>query len=380
MTVKVRKYKRGGWEVDIRFYRHDGEEVRVRKRAPVSSKSGAKRWGEDLERELMFPPAKPEKKKEVPTLKEFVPRYISGHCEANRQKPSHIYNVRLNIANHIIPQLGRTRLDKISNEAVQRLKSKLKDKSVKTVNNILSILNQILKVAAEWDVIEQMPCTIRLLKVPPPTYDFYEFDQYERLVEAAGRNDPRHEILVLLGGDAGLRRGEIIGLEYSDCDLVRGEITVERSDWRGNQTSPKGNRFRRVPMTSRLKQALKGHRHLRGPRVLYRANGEPPSAHILHTWMMKAQRRAGLKVTSGGLHILRHTFCSHLAMRGAPAKAIQELAGHKDLSTTLRYMHLSPAALNNAIKLLEAGHEGEIFGDILETGSSKIVTPGNSRG
>ena len=51
---------------------------------------------------------------------------------------------------------------------------------------------------------------------------------------------------------------------------------------------------------------------------------------------------------------LRHTFCSHLAMRGAPARAIQELAGHQDLGTTQRYMHLSPAALDGAIRLLEA--------------------------
>ena len=55
------------------------------------------------------------------------------------------------------------------------------------------------------------------------------------------------------------------------------------------------------------------------------------------------------------MHILRHTFCSHLAMRGAPARAIQELAGHQDLMTTQRYMHLSPAALDAAIRLLEAG-------------------------
>src|SRR5437763_16782110 len=54
-----------------------------------------------------------------------------------------------------------------------------------------------------------------------------------------------------------------------------------------------------------------------------------------------------------GIHILRHTFCSHLSMRGAPARAIQELAGHQDLGTTQRYMHLSPAAIEGAIRLLD---------------------------
>ena len=47
------------------------------------------------------------------------------------------------------------------------------------------------------------------------------------------------------------------------------------------------------------------------------------------------------QLNDSGVHRLRHTFCSHLSMRGAPARAIQELAGHKDLSTTQRYMHLS---------------------------------------
>jgi len=58
-------------------------------------------------------------------------------------------------------------------------------------------------------------------------------------------------------------------------------------------------------------------------------------------------------VSVSGAHRLRHTFCSHLAMRGAPARAIQELAGHQDLITTQRYMHLSPAAIEGAIRLLE---------------------------
>jgi Phage integrase family len=124
----------------------------------------------------------------------------------------------------------------------------------------------------------------------------------------------------------------------------------------------KSGKTRRVPMTARLAVALQAIRHLRGPRAFYQHNGKLISANTLRSWMQRAQARAGLPLTSG-VHILRHTFCSHLAMRGAPVRAIQELAGHADLSTTMRYMHLSPASLNQAIRLLEQrllrGENGE---------------------
>ena len=367
MTVKVRKYKRGGWEVDIIVRLADGKTVRERKKAPVSSKSGAMRWGQERERALLMASQKaPKRKKEVPTLNKFARLYIEEHCEANRQKPSHIYNKQLNLKNNILPVLGSKRLDDIDNVCIEKVKARMRHMSSKTVNNNISTLSALLKAAVHLGVIDRMPCSEQMLKVPPPTFTFYDYEEYARFVEAAGEIEQRHLVMALLGGDAGLRRGEIMGLEWSDCDLKRGELTIERAQWRDEATAPKGNRFRRVPMTQRLRRALAAHRHLRGPRVLYRDDGRTVSAQVLHEWMKEVQGRAGLKVNEGSLHTLRHTFCSHLAMRGAPAKAIQELAGHADLSTTMRYMHLSPAVLNGAIKLLEVGHGAE-FGDIMET-------------
>jgi hypothetical protein len=71
-------------------------------------------------------------------------------------------------------------------------------------------------------------------------------------------------------------------------------------------------------------------------------------------------------------------FCWHLAMKGAPSRAIQELAGHADLTTTQRYMHLSPAATEDAIRLLDGRQSGLAgpadFGDILETGIGESET------
>jgi len=130
-----------------------------------------------------------------------------------------------------------------------------------------------------------------------------------------------------------LRRGEMIGLEWTDVHLAKRQLCVARSDWRGHVSAPKGGRIRYVPLTKRLAAALQAARHLRGPRVLCDNEGKPLTQRMVQVMMRRVARRANVKP---GLHILRHTFCSHLAMRGAPARAIQELAGHQDLATTQR--------------------------------------------
>ena len=91
--------------------------------------------------------------------------------------------------------------------------------------------------------------------------------------------------------------------------------------------------------------------------MLTRKDGQPLTQKMVQNFMTWAARRANIRPS---VHILRHTFCSHLAMRGAPVRAIQELAGHQDLATTLRYMHLSPAAIEGAIRLLDQPAIGEI--------------------
>lgn len=370
MSVRVRPYKRGGWEVDIRVVLPDGRTLRERRRAPVSSRSGALRWGERRERELVLHPLPNEaKRKEVPTLKAFADRFLDGHARANRHKPSGVTATESLLRVHLIPALGNRKLDSISNEDVQRLKGRLRNRSAKTVNNTLSTLNVLLKVAVEWGVIDKMPCTVRLVRTSQRTMTYHDFDEYGRLIDCATRVDPKAHLGVLLGGDAGLRCGEILGLEWKDVDFSKRQLWVRRSDWKGKVTAPKSDRPRCMPLTVRLADALQAHRHLRGPRVLCRDDGRPLTHAILRSLISRAAARAGL--ANRGIHVLRHTFCSHLAMRGAPARAIQELAGHQHISTTQRYMHLSPAAVQAAIRLLDEPSPVSVVGDILETGEGR---------
>jgi integrase len=303
----------------------------------------------------------------VPILKDFVPRFLDGYARANRQKPSGIAAKETALRIHIVPALGCKPLDAIENEDVQRFKAELAHKAPKTVNNVLTVLTTLLRVAVDWGVIERMPCKITLLRTAQPVATFHDFAAYERLIDAAKFVDAQAHLVVLLGGDAGLRCGEIMALEWTDIDLSKRQLTVQRSEWKGHVTLPKGGRSRVVPMTVRLGSALTTHRHLRGPRVLCRKDGSPLTQKNVRDYVQRAARRSFAK--SDGVHVLRHTFCSHLAMRGAPARAIQELAGHVSLSTTQRYMHMSPAAIESAIRLLDRPGSDCESGDRVETDS-----------
>jgi integrase len=306
----------------------------------------------------------PTPEKTVPTLEGFAERFVDGYARANRQKPSAIASKERILRVHLIPHLGARQLNTIRSEDVQKLKRALGGKAPKTVNNVLSVLNTLLKTAVEWDVIEQMPCAIRLLPVPKSSAVFHDFDDFECLVGVTRKTEWQARLVVLLGGEAGLRCGEIKALRWSDVDLTKRQLCVEQSDWEGYVTTPKGGRLRYVPLTRRLAEALRTHRHLLGPLVVCTDNGRPLSQRVVQGYVRRAARRAGLQ--HGGVHVLRHTFCSHLAMRGAPARAIQELAGHQDLSTTQRYMHLSPAAIEGAIRLLDGPKSDPVGGEIAE--------------
>ena len=144
------------------------------------------------------------------------------------------------------------------------MKGRLHRKAPKTVNNVLTVLNTLLKVAVEWDVIDRLPCTVRLLPTPHTVAAFHDFESYDRLVAAAKVVDDRAYLVVLLGGDSGLRCGEMMALEWTDLDLDKRHLCVQRSDWKGQVTVPKGGRLRHIPLTTRLAAALRDHRHLRG--------------------------------------------------------------------------------------------------------------------
>lgn len=90
--------------------------------------------------------------------------------------------------------------------------------------------------------------------------------------------------------------------------------------------------------------------------MLYQDDGTELTPKIVRMWIMRAEKKAGLPET-GRIHKLRHTICSHAAMAGVPAMTIMGLARHTSLAMTMRYMHLSPSALDEGIDMLRRSRE-----------------------
>ncbi|AKU93351.1 Integrase [Labilithrix luteola] len=364
MSVRIVTARGGkGFEYDIRLVWPEGGRLRERGKCTPTGRDDAKRWATARERAILaagkaayVPLAQAARgiHKGVPTVAEFWPVVLSGWYLAQRKKASTVDAAERIFERRIRDRFGAMRLDELTDEGIAALKGSMADKAPGTVNNVLSVLSRILKFAIKLRKIKSMPCEIGILKVPEKERPWYEPSTYARLIEGARKTGNNELLIVLLGGSAGLRSGEIQALRWTDVDLERRQLTISRAIWHGIEDTPKGWRSRVVPLTEGLMAALRAQRSRTGllERVVSDGRGNQLNADIMRAAMARVQKRAGME-QDGKIHILRHTFCSHLAISNVPAKAIQELAGHADLKTTLRYMHLAPGNRQAAVHALD---------------------------
>ncbi|TQF09351.1 site-specific integrase, partial [Myxococcus llanfairpwllgwyngyllgogerychwyrndrobwllllantysiliogogogochensis] len=223
--------------------------------------------------------------------------------------------------------------------------------SAKYINDTLKVLHKLLALAQEQGVVPHVP-HVKGLKTQKPSFDFLGFAEAEHLIETS---EPEWRPLLLVAIKAGLRQGELIGLQWNDLDLKGSKLQVKRSIWRGVTGLPKSGRERTVDLPASVVDALRTHRHLRGPYVFCQEDGQPLTSGKMVSPLERSLRRAGITREVGiiGWHDLRHTYGSHLAMRGVPMKVIQELMGHADIAETMRYAHLSPETRASAVQQLD---------------------------
>lgn len=268
-----------------------------------------------------------------PTLAQLWATYEEQHIDGQRLKPSQKRALASIWDNHLEPVFGHLRIDAIDYAAVQAFKGARADRAPKTVNNVLIALKAVLRFAVKVGKLDKAP-DVELLKIPKRVPQYYDVPTYNKLVLAALELSDRHAAIVLLGGDAGLRAGEMLALAADDLALPL--MTIRRTIWRGHEGTTKGNAERVIPLTARTVAVLERlGRH--GGRILRTSTGKPLNQTLLNRALQQAQKRAG--VTRLSLHKLRHTYGTDIT-RALGIRAAQALLGHADVSTTQQYAHV----------------------------------------
>lgn len=364
MTVTARPRKNRGYiEYTITGTFPDGEPYGFypngapkRHKSPLPTVSATLRWAENKEKELQ---REWEERRadgfKPPTLQAAYDDYME-HSRVRKRNAEGTLEWKAIMWGHVSAHIDpNTRIDRISDKMIDALIAGVGGKE-KSVNNVLDVFMGILRLAQRKKKLVHLPM-VEKLKVPEAAPKYLHFEEYEayltaaRLLEVAGHWEPL--AIGLLGGAAGLRRGEMLALHQKNVDYERRRLTVEHSFYRGKIVTTKGKRFRVVGMSEELCAVLRRHRHLRGPMVFYTARGKPATPRAINLWFELGCKHAKLS-PRGKLHVLRHTFGSHAALAGEDMHRIQVLLGHSDQRTTQIYARLAATAAIESVDRIEA--------------------------
>lgn len=307
------------------------------------------------------------------TFSEFAPRFLEWSAQNKR---STFRDKRL--VKNLQAHFGPLNLEKISIAEVEAFKTRRlsgdlrfgKNKicpGVSTVNRELACLRRMLNLAVAWGELRASPLTgkLKLAREPEGRVRYLTPDEAGRLVVACA---PHLRPLVLLALNTGMRRGEVVGLRWSEVDLSRAVVSLPGERCK----SGKGRTIPLNPDALAVLREAQASRLETCPLVFHRRG--QPLGNIRTAWQ-NACRRAGIEDLH--FHDLRHCFASALVMRGAPMLAVKDLLGHASLSQTQRYSHLSPESLRSAAEQASLYLKGNPNLAVVAGGGDSVTTTRN---
>lgn len=309
-------------------------------------------------------PQAEKRKRRAGTLKGFIDTQYQPWVEANRKTGAQTVTRVLTVfpdslLNRPLSELTGFQLEQWR---TSRRKDGIRDT---TINRDLDAIRAVLSKAVEWRVLDEHPMkpvkrakvdTIGRLRYLSPAEEqrlratLDERDEarrdgrrrfnawraargYKTLPDVAGYPDHMHAV-VLLALNTGLRRGELLGLAWSDVDLVKALLTVRGA-------SAKTGVTRHVPLNTEAVKVLRQWKpaNVEPDALVFPGPAGGPMFSLKTAWAKIAK---AAKLQAFTFHDLRHTFASKLVQAGVDLNTVRELLGHTDIKMTLRYAHLAP--------------------------------------
>lgn len=274
------------------------------------------------------------------TLKEFAKEYLI-HKKNSTQLNSYV-RTELSVNLHLVSYFGKEYLFNITPHKIFSYQSKRLSEEVcnATVNREVGCLNNILNTAVTWKRIKSNPLKgVPRLKEPPGRVRYLSLEEINKLLDNCP--DPPHPLraIITVALTTGMRKSEIFGLKWAYIKPESRFIILPVT---------KNNTVRLIPANDTLLRTLEDLS--RNSDYVFLGRKSKPFVDIKISFK-EACKKAGIE--GFRFHDLRHTYASHLAMRGVHMRALQELLGHKNIQMTQRYSHLSLEHLQGAVKLLD---------------------------
>ena len=307
------------------------------------------------------------------TVSEYLDRFLEDVQRGSVRETTYSRDKYL-ITDHVKPALGRMKLKNLNAMRLQHLYREKVDGglSPSTVQKIHHVLHKALSQAVRWDLIARNPAdAVKATRPAPEEMRPLSAEETRRLLDDA--EGDRLEALYVLAATTGMRRGELLGLKWSDIDLENSRLSIRRTLTRTDngkrvalgEPKTKGSR-RTVRLTPRVVEALRSHRAKQAEEKLrvgglYQDHGlvfAGEGGGLINPSNLRQRSFAPLLERAGlpqiTFHDLRHTCASLLFQRNVHPKFVQELLGHASVAITLdTYSHMLPGMGGEAADALD---------------------------
>ena len=317
------------------------------------------------------------------TVETWLEYWMKHAVEPNSQETT-IYGYRQIMKNHIIPALGKVKLQKLTADQLQQYYTmKLKTLSPNTVLKHHNLMQTAFVMAERHDIITRSPT----FRATPPRAIQNEIrpltaEQLQKLIESAYENkEDKHALLltIIFAAFTGMRREEILGLTWGDVDIKKGLITIRKARTSAgskivSKKTKTASSVRVISMSDRLKvelvKAQVNYLVMKTPEggkaskridsssyIIVNDKGDPCRPNYMSMVFRKLADKCGLYDIT--LHGLRHTFASLANAQGHTMFDISKLLGHSRPDITGKiYMHMFEFADEKLIASISTSIEG----------------------
>ena len=286
----------------------------------------------------------------------FAEQWLKGYAEPHLK--ARTVDRYKQYSERVYKAIGNLRIDKINSRHIQKFVDGLKNLSSKTVRGYASFISTVFDYAIKQGMVKDNPCkNIVLPPLKQNQRECYTLDEAQQFIKLLGKEPIKYRTLFTLAVYSGLRKGELLGLEWKDIDFNNCVISVNRES---EYSKSKGGTFTDMPKTKQSQRALKlpvyvfdllrqyrlyqNKQRLEyggkwgSDRVFTSGNGKPIGTSTPLKWLDNFFKRTGMRKVT--IHSFRHLNASLLINAGVDVKTVSTTLGHSQVSTTLNiYAH-----------------------------------------